>query len=306
LLVASSNYSFALDGTWTLYPPQTTIYKTTVQQPINADGTSNFKSNGKAVIPIKFSLAKGAGPVVFQSIGSDQDTTNDYSYLSFRPSISLLFSDLGSVSANYAFTEGNCHGGSLRWSVTVEMTPGVFKSVFVYYGSEPDTVECITGGPETNQSGLNLLSYSDLRFDTGQVGGTFYDTYANALTLVGSKRVTGVSLVLDSGWGGDQKLTPSNVTVNQNTFVPAPAGSTSTCNLPPATIQITKVSGSASGGVNEPISIQSQDDDGNFRVVDCKYMYNLATSSLSGVGRYRVQVMINGDPVSGAAEFDLR
>ena len=32
------------------------------------------------------------------------------------------------------------------------------------------------------------------------------------------------------------------------------------------------------------MTIQPQDNDGIFRIVDCKYMYNLATSSLMGAG----------------------
>ena len=89
---AFANYATAQSpsGTWELYPPQTTVYTTAVQQPINADGTSNFKSTGKAVIPVKFSLATAPGSVVFQSIGSDADTSNDYSFLSFTPS-ALVF-----------------------------------------------------------------------------------------------------------------------------------------------------------------------------------------------------------------------
>ena len=69
---------------------------------------------------------------------------------------------------------------------------------------------------------------------------------------------------------------------------------------------MTKISRTPTGPVNDTLSIQPTDDDGYFRIVDCKYMYNLATSSLSGPGRYRVEVVIDGSPVPGAAEFDLR
>lgn len=56
-----------------------------VQQPINADGSSNFKANGRAVIPVKFTLSQGLGAFVFESIYSDNPgiTDNDFSYLSF-------------------------------------------------------------------------------------------------------------------------------------------------------------------------------------------------------------------------------
>jgi hypothetical protein len=116
------------------------------------------------------------------------------------------------------------------------------------------------------------------------------------------------SLVLDSGWGGDQRLTLSSATVNDNTFTPPAASSlTQTCNLPPADIRVTKVSGTLPLGlVNEPISIQPADTNGHFRIVDCKYMYNLATSSLSGQGRYEVEAVINGNAVDGAAYFSLK
>src|SRR6478672_5776047 len=105
-------------GTWELYPPQTNAYATTVQQPINADGTSNFKANGKGVIPVQFKLSVVPGPVTFQSIGTDAGTNNDYSYLSFTPSPSspLTFAQVTELRANYTFLQGNCHGGSLRWS----------------------------------------------------------------------------------------------------------------------------------------------------------------------------------------------
>jgi hypothetical protein len=46
------------NGTWTAYPGQQTAYETSVQQPINTDGSSNFKANGKSVIPVKFGLAQ--------------------------------------------------------------------------------------------------------------------------------------------------------------------------------------------------------------------------------------------------------
>jgi hypothetical protein len=292
-------------GTWELYPPQTYVYSIAVRPPINADGTSNFKANGKAVIPVQFGLSVAPGPVVFQSIGvaptSDGNPDNDYSYLSFTPSSALTFADVTELRATYTFAEGNCHGGSLRWSIRVSPT----QSVFIYYGGYPNFTDCMTG--VNSQSGTNMIDLTDLRYDTSQVGGTFYDNHAGAVTLVGHLPIVRASLVLDSGWGGDQTIFPiSNVTVNGNTFVPVSGGTTSTCTLPEATIQITKISGTSTGDVNEPISVQPADNNNLFRVVDCKYMYNLATVSLLGAGRYQVQAVIGGNPAAGAAFFDLK
>ena len=295
-------------GSWELYPPQATGYTTAVQQPINTDGTSNFKSTGKSVIPIKFTLATGPGPVVFESVGSDTDTANDYSFLSFTPSSSLTFSQIFNLTATYTFTEGDCHGGSLRWSVRTTAT----QSVFIYYGVPANFGNGGDGGCTAtsvggaDQTGLNLLVQSGARFDLTQYGGSFYGTYADALAAVGSSSIIRASLVLDSGWGGDQKLTLTNATVNTNTFVPATGGSLPTCTLPPATIQIKKLSGATTGPVNEPLTIQPADNNSQFRIAGCAYMYNLDTSSLSGAGRYEVTALINGTPAAGTAAFDLR
>ena len=54
------------------------------------------------------------------------------------------------------------------------------------------------------------------------------------------------------------------------------------CPTGVAYIGITKVGGSSPGAVNEPMTIQPQDNDGIFRIVDCKYMYNLATELPNG------------------------
>jgi len=45
---------------------------------------------------------------------------------------------------------------------------------------------------------------------------------------------------------------------------------------------------------------------GHVRIVDCKYLYNLATSSLSGTGKYKVEVVIDGQAVDGATYFSIK
>lgn len=137
-----------------------------------------------------------------------------------------------------------------------------------------------------------------------------------ALPELGGLPVIGMTLIVDSGWGanGDQVVALSSATVAvggatpyTETFTPQPASPvTSTCPTQEASIRITKTDGTPTGDVNEPVSIQPQDNNGIFRIVDCKYMYNLATSSLSGVGTYRVYVVINGQEAANPAVFDLR
>jgi hypothetical protein len=301
--------SQAISGTWTAYPGQSTLYKTDVQQPINADGSSRFKFNNHSVIPVKFRLSTGRGPLIFHSIWSDQPPKSDpeftdYSYVSFDPSTDLTFSQITSLTASYQFTDGDCGGGSLRWEID---TPN--GNLFIYYGDAPNFSNC----PGSTWSGVNMVGSSvngDLRYDTSQFqGGTFYDTYEHAKALLGSTPIDDVALVLDSGWVSDQRVTLTSAAVNGNQFTPLPQTSLSpTCvrTRPDATIEVTKLTGTTTQPVNEPVSIQPKDDNLHFRKVDCKYMYNLATSSLDGIGHYEVDVVIDGDVVAGGCTFYLR
>ncbi len=294
-------------GSWSLYPQQSTLYTTSVQQPINADGTSTFKWTGKSVIPVKFSLSTSPGPVVFHSIGSDEDPANDYSYLSFMPSSVLSFGNLTTLSTDYTFLKGNCGGGSLRWQVRLNVgndeDQGNDRNIFVYYGAVPNFTECTSGAAD--QSGVNMLLLGDARFDTSQLGGTFYDNYAGAFSKYGDLQVVAVSLVLDGGWMQDQAVTVEHLKVNDNTFVPLSV-SFPTCDLPPATIQVTKMTGADVGTVIDPLSAQPKGNDAGFRILDCKYVYNLTSSSLPGPGQYKVEAVNNGIPAAGAAIINLR
>jgi hypothetical protein len=300
-LVASlmASMAWAQNGTWEAYPGQSASYSAAVQQPINADGSSNFKANGRAVIPVKFALSQGLGAFVFESIYTDNpaNSANDFSFLSFTPNTPVTFNDITTLSAIYVFTQGNCHGGALRWSIRTSST----QSVFVYYGDYPNFTDCTTN----SQSGLNMIGMADLRYDLTQYGGPFYGSYAQAQALVGNLPILRASLVLDAGWGGDQRLTLTSATVNTNTFTPQPTPPTPTCPTSQALIGITKVSMSPTGVVNEPETIQPQDYNGVFRIVDCKYMYNLATGSLMGAGTYNVSATIDGTTFP-VATFDLK
>src|SRR5205814_5233816 len=58
-----------------------------------------------------------------------------------------------------------------------------------------------------------------------------------------------------------------------------------TCNLPPATISVTRTAGGTTGDVNESVYAMSADNGSNFRIDGCQYSYNLNSSAL-GSGTY--------------------
>ena len=312
------------NGTWTANPGQTTTSQTAVQQPINTDGSSNFKANGKAVIPIKFALTTGAGPFAFQSILSNNPAvdSDDSSSLYFNPDVNPTLAEISKLIANYDFTTGDCAGGSLRWTLYLK-DGATTRPLDVHYQPGAGGIGqqiCAAGTSGKNMADttstdpyvvIQPFNHAPYTFSSA-----YNVTYGEAVNQLGALEVLGMNLIVDSGWAqGDQVVDLDSATVEvaggttyTETFTPQAAGASSpTCDLPTnATIKITKTDGSPSGDVNEPISIQPTDSDGIFRVVDCKLMYNLATSSLSGVGTYTVSAVINGTPAGNPAVFDLK
>jgi hypothetical protein len=313
-------------GTWQLDPAQTfhdttvtstgSIYKAVVRPPINADGSSNFTAK-RGVIPVQFDLLAAPStsttttrtydPPVWKSIGSE----GSYTLAVFTPTSSLTFNQVTNLSADYLFTEGTCGGGSLRWTVAVNHD-GVEKHVDAYYGDPGGVQECSTH----SGSGQDLISTGTApnRFEVFQSG--TYTTYVDAQTAAGSDPVLWVALILDSGWMLDQRANVSNITVNDNTFVPQTTTTTTTtnttgayvntCDLPAAKLRWSKDDPTPSGAINEAESIQPKDTGEYYRQVDCKYIYNLAVTSLSGQGTYRVYANLDGANLDAPAKFDLR
>lgn len=81
-------------------------------------------------------------------------------------------------------------------------------------------------------------------------------------------------------------------------------GGVATCNLPPATIAVTRTAGGVNGEINESVYSGNADSGSNFRIDNCQYVYNLNARAL-GVGTYRVDILIDGQVV-GNGTFELR
>lgn len=131
---------------------------------------------------------------------------------SVTPPVTTL-STLQVLSTDYKFTAGSCGGGSPRFQINVDG-----KNIFVYIGPPPNYTGCAAN------VWLNTgdLLEAALFVDTSQLpGGTFYDTWASALTKYGTHTVTGIQLVADGGWavtGGTQTVQVDNVMINTTIF----------------------------------------------------------------------------------------
>jgi hypothetical protein len=317
-------------GTWTAYPGQSTSYQAAVQQPIDSANTSNWTLKSKGAIPIMFKLSAGTGPLAFESIYSDAlspytgtgpcgtGTTalhlNDCSFLDWQSATPLTFQDISELSAVYAYTLGDCQGGSLRWTVTLRDTDNVAKNLDVHYQPGTGGIGLQNCAPGT--SGANLIESTDNIYVTQEFNGThsfpssYNNYYSDVLAQLGNLQVLDINLIVDSGWGahGDQRVNLTSGTVGVNgstpyteTFTPQAASAFApTCNLPEAHLRVTRKDPTPDGAVNEePVQAQLVDSGDLFRTVDCKYMYNLSIPKLvaTGPGTYQIEILINGNPV---------
>jgi hypothetical protein len=175
-----------------------------------------------------FTLHGGAeavnGNVRLVSDVSDGTTANDASWIDFNLPSGLTFSGIAVLAAQFNVTDDDCGGGSPRFQINVGG-----KNVFVYLGPSSTFTGC---APNTWLLTGNLVGTSDpCRVDTSQyAGGTQCSTWSAAVTLLGSQTVTGVQLVVDSGWffvapraqtDQEQTVLVRNVRINGKTFIGA-------------------------------------------------------------------------------------
>ena len=130
----------------------------------------------------------------------------------------LTLAELDTLSVRYQALVGGVGGGSPRFVVLLdtEGNDGVWDhAVPVYVGSAPSWTDP-TGG--WRNSG-NFVVTSEKRWDTSQVGGTFYDTFANAKALVGDAPITEIIFVVDGSWKfGEQTILVETIQINQYQF----------------------------------------------------------------------------------------
>lgn len=299
LLAVSTALAQTIPGTWKLYPPQTSIYQVGIRPPVNPDGTSVWA--WKATVPVQYDLLQGYGPFTFASYKAPDATHQAYSYLYFGFATPVPFEQITQLQTDYLFTTGDCYGGSLRWTYYFQDNSAV---VHAYYGTIPADFTPCTG--TDSQSGMNLLSAAlktEPRFEIQGNGAPVYIPYADVLAEKSGKLVTGVNLILDSGWKDTQVMAngyPLNPTVgisdgSQAIWHPQSGTLSPVCPSDTATIQITKADGAGGFTITEEPVSTVPDQGANFRIVDCKYMYNVSGKSL-GPGLYKVDVLLGGNP----------
>lgn len=169
------------------------------------------------------SAVNNAGVVEVESILSNVSTADDFGGITFDDVNGSFISGLTNLATDYNVTNDDCAGGSPRFSIRVDfdndnVVSAGDKNVFVYLGPHPSFSGCT---PNTMVSSGNLTTNPDPRWDTSQVGGTFYDTFANASALTSTNEILRINLVVDAGWAfpdSEQTILFDNVSINGITY----------------------------------------------------------------------------------------
>lgn len=170
------------------------------------------------------SIVVGGNPGNAAQIRSDATVPPNFGGVRFDvPAGIITLADLTTLSTDFNVTDDDCGGGSPRFQVRIDYdNDGVVSAgdanIFVYPGPYPSYTGCT---PNTWVPSGNLVTDPNPVWDTGQVGGTFYDTYANAVTLTAGLDVLRISLVVDSSWmfgDGEQTVLVDNVMINSDLY----------------------------------------------------------------------------------------
>jgi len=121
----------------------------------------------------------------------------------------LKLRQLNFLSTDYEFAVGSCWGGSPRFEAWVTDGAGSHK-IFFYLGPAPNYTGCPTG---VYVSSGNLATRTSL-VDDSALGGSVYDSYADAQSRYGNYPVTHVYVDVDGGWDANQAVDFDNTRVN--------------------------------------------------------------------------------------------
>lgn len=165
------------------------------------------------------SIVAGGNPGNAAQLRSDADP--GFGGVDFDVS-GITFAQLTQLATDFNVTDDQCGAGSPRFQINVQTASGT-ENIFVYLGPSPTFTGCAAGW----QSSGNLIGNNDAcRWDTSQLAaGTQCSTYAATLAAFGNLTITGIQLVVDSGWNavasggdGEQTVLVDNVRINSDTI----------------------------------------------------------------------------------------
>ena len=124
---------------------------------------------------------------------------------------------LTNLAANWNVQAGCDGGGAPRFAV--DLSNGA--TISVYFGSPPNYSTDCAPSSSTWMSTGNLATDppgpGGTRWDSTQIGGTFYGTYSQAVALANAQGLTisDVAVIIDGGWSGTNPSTTQTILFQQ-------------------------------------------------------------------------------------------
>ncbi len=270
-------------------------FRTAANSPIN-QATDDLGTFGGSY---SFAAAINASGQVVGDADTGPGGPNFHAFRTAAGSVGPLVAgnDLGTLGGGYSSAKSiNTAGHVVGYSATTDPNTNI-KHAFVYIDSTMyDLNNAIPAG-----SGWILTSALGIN-DGGQIIGL--GILNNAVHYFRLDPVSTFNALVQppiksdgsSVFSGSRGVVPVKFTLTSN--------GVATCQLPPATISVTRTISGAAAAVDTSIYVEPADNASSFRISGCQYVYNLGASSL-GAGTYRVDITINGS-VAGSGVFCLR
>jgi hypothetical protein len=288
--------------------------QTAVQYPFTNNFTSRFfsplsgsRASLRNSIPVKADLLQATGLVSNLPLNCESILSNAIegdNKCSIAVPTSLQWRDIDVLKAVWTFAGGDC-----RRSFQFMIELADFRRFFFDNAKAlPDD----SGSDCTTTPTFSGVDVADRQlkapnWDLSQVGGVVNDTYGKSLTLVGQEFLRQIAITLGPHPDNiDQRVLLSEFVVNGDTYRPLTSvdfAPVPTLELP---LQGVEYRVTREGDPSCPVKILSQDL-GQIRISGGKYIGDLDTASLCGVGHYSIRVHLNGDPrpIPGSTDFFL-
>lgn len=166
------------------------------------------------------------------SDASTAATADDFGGVNFTVPAGTTVSSIQHLSATFQTLAGDCGTGSPRLTLTLNGDSS--KYISLYFGTSPSFTSGCTGTVTQEFVGTSDACRVDL---SKVVAGKQCSTWAEAVQLLGSQTVTGISFIVDAGYAQPGKVQTSlltSLTLNGNTISLAQATPPQTGKVNPA------------------------------------------------------------------------
>jgi Tol biopolymer transport system component len=194
-------------------------------------------------------------------------------------------------------TEPNVDGGLISFDRAA--SPGAARDTYVYDTATDRLYRLTNTAADESLSDISISATGLIRVVYHLLEAGNFNIYGVSFplpTTLAAQVQQPVNADGTSTFNANRGVVPLKFTLTEN--------GSPTCELPPATLRLTRIGGVSPGPIDESLYTGSPDSGTQFRITDCHYHFNLSPGLL-GPGGYLAEILINGAPV-GEARFELK